>query len=234
LAISFCGYSVFLFAQQANAKKDLKLEHFSISSTDPRSKGLPVDLDPLQLTWVAAGEPEDVKAYLENVQTSLRTAPVVVPSATNKVLVSPDAYRGLLVNRNPGGSNQIRAIVQTKKAAFASDPVDLRIGITVMTVVYADGLLDVAAMIDNARIESYDFNTKVVVSPRNSTGEYFSVGPHIAYQFKKVRVPRPHALDWDSINAVYFGPDDSRIVRFQFLIDNSLKEPENPKWKAVR
>jgi hypothetical protein len=234
LAISFCGYSVFLFAQQAAAKKDLKLDHFSLSSTEPRSKGLPVDLDPLQVSWVAAGEPEDVKAYLENLQTSLRTAPVVAPSATNKVLFSPDAYRGLLANRNRAASNQIRAVLQTKKAAFASDPVDLLVGITVMTVVYSDGLLDVAAMIDNARIESYDFETKIVVPPRNSSGEYFSVGPHIPYYFKKVNVPRPHALDWDSINAVYFGPDDARIVRFRFLVDNSLKEPEKTNWREVK
>ena len=229
LAISFCAYSIFLFAQQAATKKELKLDHLSMSSTEPRSKGLPVDLDPLQLSWVTTGEPEDVKAYLENIQTSLRTAPVIAPSAINKVLFSPEIYRGLLVDRKRGGSNQIRAVVQTKKAAFASDPVDLRVGITVLTLVYSDGLLDIAAMIDNRRIEFYDFDTKVVVPPRNSSGKYFSVGPHIPYYFKKIKVPRPHALDWDSINAVYFGPDDSRTVRFQFVVDNSLKERENPK-----
>ena len=234
LAISFCGYSVYLFAQEATAKKELKLDHFSLSSVDPRSKGLPVDLDQLQLSWVAAGEPEDVKAYLENVQSSLRTAPLIVPSAANKVLFAPDTYRGLLVNRDRGQSNQIRSVVQTKKAAFASDPVDLLVGITVMILVDSDGLLDVAALIDNMRVPYYDFDTKVVVPPRRSSAKYFSVGPQILYYFKKVHIPRPRALDWDSINAVYFGPDDPRIVRFQFVVDNSLKEAENPHWIEVK
>lgn len=234
LAISFCGYSVYLFAQQGTAKKELKLDHFSLISTDPLSKGLPVDLDRLQLSWVAAGEPEDVKAYLENVQTSSRTAPVIAPSSANNVLFAPETYRSLLVNRNRAQANQIRAVVQTKKASFESDPVDLHVGITVMPLADPDGLFDVAAMIDNARIAFYDFDAKVVVPPRDSSGHYFSVGPHIAYYFKKIKVPRPHSLDWDGMNAVYFGPDDPRTVRFQFLVDNSLKEPEKSKWKDVK
>jgi hypothetical protein len=234
LAIAFCGYSVYLFAQQAAAKKELKLDHFSLSSTEPRSKGLPVDLDRLQLSWVAAGEPEDVKTYLENVQTSSRTPPVIAPSAANNVLFAPDSYHGLLVNRNRAASNQIRAVVQTRKASFESEPVDLHVGITVMPLADSDGLFGVAAMIDNARIEFYDFDAKVVVPPRDSSGTYLNVGPHIPYYFKKIKIPRPHSLDWDAMNAVYFGPDDPRIVRFQFLVDNSLKEPEKSKWKKVK
>jgi hypothetical protein len=40
------------------------------------------------------------------------------------------------------------------------------------------------------------------------------------------KVARPRRYDWNSAKGVYFSPDDARVVRFEFLVDDSLKLPE--------
>jgi hypothetical protein len=222
LAVLFCALSTFLFVRQAQAKKELKIDHFSFSSPDSHSTRTPVDNDPLQISWQSSGEPEDVAAYLENVQTHARTDMVMVPASEHTVRFQPDSYRAILANRQRGETNRIRLVLQSKRASFLSDVMDLPVGITVLTVVDSAAQLTVAAMIDNSRVPNYDFEAKIVVPPRSSAGQFLSIGPHIAYQFKSHKVIHPKELDWSSAKGVYIGPDSPSLVRFTFLIDNSL------------
>jgi hypothetical protein len=220
LAVLFCALSAFLFVRQAQAKKEFKIGHFSFSS--PHSTGTPVDTDPLEVSWQSSGEPEDVTAYLENVQTRARTDMVMVPASEHTVRFQPNSYRAILANRQRGDTNRIRLVLQSKRASFPSDVIDLPVGITVLTVVDSTAQLTVAAMIDNSRVPNYDFEAKIVVPPRTSAGQFLSLGPHIAYQFKSQRVIHPKQLDWNSAKGVYFGPDNPSLIRFAFLIDSSL------------
>jgi hypothetical protein len=222
LAVLFCALSVGLFVRQAEAKKHLQIDHWSIASEDPNSRGVPVDLDTLEVSWQSSGDPEDVKAYLENVQTTMRTDPITVSSSEQKAEFQTASYRRILRNRERGQATRIRVIVQARDAVFRSDPVDLQVGITVLTVVDAESYLTIAAMIDNSRIPNYDFEAKVVVPPRSPAQEDLSLGPSIPYRFTPQRIARTHQLDWRSAKGVYIGPDDPRLVRFQFLIDESL------------
>ena len=195
LSVFFCALSVVLFVRQAQAKKELQVDHFSFSSLDPTANGLPVDLDPLQVTWQSAGEPEEVKAYLENVQTRAETTPLVVPASVHNVRFQPDVYHNILQNRQRGQTNQIRVVIQSKKAPFASDPVDFPVGITVFAVVDGEARLTVAAMIDNSRIPNYDFEAKIVVPSRSPGRDPLSIGPSIPYRFPTQRVSHPTQLD---------------------------------------
>ena len=213
--------SAWLFARQAQAGKEIQLSHFSFSSLDPNSGGAPVDLDPLEVSWQSSGEPEDMIAYLENVQSQARTSAVNVPATEHTVRFQPDPYRSILVNRHRGDTNRIRAVLQSKKAAFVSEVLDLPVGLTVLTVVDSSAQLTVAAMIDNTRIPNYDFQAKIVVPWRSETAKFLSIGPSIPYRFIPQRISHPKQLDWSS-RGVYFGPDDPHLVRFQFLVDNSL------------
>ena len=222
LAILFCALSAWLFARQAQARKEIQLSHFSFSSLDPNSGGVPVDLDALEVSWQSSGEPEDVIAYLENVQSQARTSAVNVPATEHTVRFQADSYHGILVNRQRGDSNQIRAVLQSKKAPFVSQVLDLPVGLTVLTVVDSSAQLTVAAMIDNSRIPDYDFQAKIVVPWRSQTAKFLSIGPDIPYRFMPQRISHPKQLDWSSAKGVYFGPDNPRLVRFGFLVDGSL------------
>jgi hypothetical protein len=93
IAILFCALSVVLFVRQAQAKQKLQVDHWSVSSTDRNSGGVPVDLDNLHVSWRSSGEPEDTKLYLENIQTSSRTAPQIAPSSANSMEFLPDTYQ---------------------------------------------------------------------------------------------------------------------------------------------
>ena len=223
LAVVLCAASVFLFLRHESAAKQLVLSDVTISDADNQAKGLLVDLDTLDVKWSANGAPEDFTAYLENMQTAVRTDPIKCHSVEDKISFPRDDYKALLVNRSLGQTNRIRAVLQTNEGTFTSMPVELAVGLTVMTIVDSQGLLTVAAMIDNSRIEFYDFNAKIVIPARKSERDPFSIGPSIPYYFKSVRVPRPSELDWDYAKGVYFSPSDPRLVRFAWLIDSSVK-----------
>jgi hypothetical protein len=222
LAVLFCALSVVLFVRQAQAKQKLEVDHWSITSTDGHSGGLPVDLDPLRVSWRSSGQPEDTRLYLENVQTSSRTFPQIIPSSANSVEFLPDNYRDILNTRVRGQANRIRAVMQAKNAAFVSDPVELQVGFTVLTVVDSASRLTVAAMIDQQRIPDYDFQAKIVVPTATASGNPLSMGPSIPYHFPVQEIQHARQYDWIDAKGVYFGPDDPRLVRFQFLVDGSI------------
>ncbi len=181
-----------------------------------------MDLDPIEISWQSFGEPEDAKVCLENVQTQARTDFVTVAASEHAVRFQPSAYRAILINRVRGQTNQIRMVLQSSKASFVSNVVDLPVGITILTVVNSSAELTVAAMIDNSRIPNYDFEAKIAIPPRTSSRRFVSVGPNIPYRFKPQKILYPKQIDWIGARGVYLGPDDPRLVRFQFLIDSSL------------
>ena len=222
LAVLFCVLSVVLFVRQAQAKQKLQVDHWSITSADGNSGGLAVDLDSLRVSWRSSGEPEDTRLYLENVQTSSRTSPEIIPSSANSVEFLPENYRDILTTRIRGQANRIRAVIQAKNAAFVSDPVELQVGFTVLTVVDSTSRLTVAAMIDQQRIPDYDFQAKIVVPASTARGSPLSIGPSIPYRFPVREIQHARQYDWTDAKGVYFGPDDPRLVRFQFLVDSSL------------
>jgi hypothetical protein len=222
LAVLFCALSAFLFVRQVQAKKEFRIDHISFASTEPQSGGIPVDTDLLQISWQSSGEPEDATAYLENVQTHAKTDVVVVPASEHTIRFQSASYKAILTNRHRGDSNRIRLVLQSKLTVFASDVIDLPVGLTVLTVVDSTAQLTVAAMIDNSRIPNYDFEAKIAIPPRTSSGRFVSVGPSISYRFKPQTIPNAKQVDWPSAKGVYLGPDDPRLVRFRFLIDSSL------------
>ena len=223
LATAFCALSVVLFVRQAQAKQKLQVDHWSVASTAPNAGGLLVDLDALQVSWRSSGEPEDVRVYLENVQNSLRTAAERVPSSANSIRFGPEAYRGILSVRERNGSNRLRVVMQAKSLSFASDAFDLRVGLTILTLVDASGKLTVAALVDNTRVPFYDFQAKIVIPPSTSKTSYLSIGPNISYRFKPQQISVAARYDWNGAKGVYLGPDDARLARFQFLVDSSAR-----------
>lgn len=227
LAVLLCGVSAFLFVRQAQENKTLHIDSIAMADTDGHAGQHLVD--PLQGLWHASGDPEAIKAYMENIQTGVRSDALSMPSAQGSVTFDRASYRSLLAERGCGAKNRVRLVLQSRKAAFNSEVKDLEVGITVLTVLDGDAHLTVAAMIDSSRIPFYDFEAKIVVPARTPSGSPLSVGQRIPYQFHPLTVRKPGQYDWDEARGVYFGPDDAALVRFQFLIDHAVTAPAPPR-----
>lgn len=220
--IGFVAWSVYLFVHQSTVKKDLSVDQIVLSDREPEAEGLLVDLDPLTVSWEAQGEPEDVKVFLENVDTHARTDAKVASSSELKLSFERQDYSALRARREKGANNRLRAVVQAQKSSFRSDPGDVQVGMVMLTLADSTGI-DVAAMIDNSRIVNYSFDGKVVIPSKNGGGNPISIGPDIPYDFRKRKVQQANNYDWDEVKAVYLGPDDGHLVRYEYLIDNALK-----------
>jgi hypothetical protein len=138
-----------------SVNKQLVLTDISLANPIDAAKGSVVDLDPIDVKWSANGEPEDIQVYLESVQSGIRTDPIKGRSTENVIRFLPAGYRAILANREKGSTNRIRAVIQGKDRTFSSDPVNIAVGFTILTVLDDAARLTVAAMIDNSRIPPF-------------------------------------------------------------------------------
>jgi hypothetical protein len=231
ITIAFCAWSAYLFVRQTQAKKALQISNVAVTDRELQAGGLRVDLDPLTVTWDAQGEPEDAKVVLENIDTKLRTDVKVARSEDGSLVFQPSEYHALLSQREKGAVNRLRAVVQAHSDSFLSPSTDIAVGLVVLVVADKSGI-DVAAMIDNSRVSFYGFEAKVLIPSIKPGGTGISIGPSIPYAFQKIPVGRASDYDWSDTKAVYFKPDDPRLVRYQYLIDNSLTGPSRERGEG--
>jgi hypothetical protein len=217
---------------QPPAPNPTLIGHLALTDQEPAAGGLLVDLDPLTVTWLAHGNPEDIRVFLESMQTSQRSEELRASSSEGSIRFPPEAYHRLLANRERNATNRIRAVIQSRSDNYASVPENVRVGLRVLTLADTDGVT-VAAMIDNNRIPFYDFEAKVIVSSAAPQGKPISIGPDIPYTYGRLGVPRPGDYDWNSIKAVYLGPDDPRIVRTAYLVDNAITQHHRTEFAVV-
>jgi len=64
--------------------------------------------------------------------------------------------------------------------------------------------------------------------------EPLRIGPNIPYRFTAVRVRRPADYDWSAVKAVYLGPDDLRVVRLAYRVDDTLRQNRAPKPESAQ
>lgn len=225
-ALIFGTLTIALWVVPNLPNSKLVLSNFAAVSADQVAKGLLVDLDPIDISWQSSGKPEDLHLYLENLDTHVHSVEMVVPADAHRIEFSSEQYRPVLTARNRNGINRVRIVAQTKSAVFLSDPFDLRVGVTVLTVVDSHAMLTVAAMIDHRRVPFYGFEARILIPSKTASGEGLVVGNEIPYQFQKVKVEHPDVLDWDNARGAYLSPDDPRLVRFEFLVDDAIRAQE--------
>ena len=71
------------------------------------AEGLPVDLDGLRVRWSAAGDPEDIRVSLEEMDHQHRTPAKTVRSTEGQITFAPDEYREILNHRDHNGENRL-------------------------------------------------------------------------------------------------------------------------------
>jgi hypothetical protein len=208
-----------LFVHMSVRPVPITLSSISVESTDPLAKGLPVDLDDLRVHWSSVGDPEDLNVALEEMDNQRRTAPKTVNSTEGEFVFRPDDYKAILQNRNHGGQNRMRVVVQTAKSVFPSSEFAMHVGTTILAARLDPSRVKIMGMIDNRAIDFYDFEAKLLVwaaSPGQSP-EPITYGGQVKYGKNDFALDPNLKYDWHSIKLVYFGPDDVRTVRTELL-----------------
>ncbi len=217
--VLFLG-GVAMFVRTVLTSNELALTDFHLESTAPEAHGLAVDLDTLAATWKSRGSAANLECFLENVQTLRRSEGIRTSSTEQRVLFSPDSYNRILLERERGKVNRVRVVCGDGKHSFVSQEFMLYVGIKV--VVFYDPErkeLLVTALIDNSSIPHYYFEAKVLIQKRGPTLDFASYGDAMSTPKTTFTIAHPEELDLRSTKIAYFGPDDSRIVRTEELVD---------------
>lgn len=120
-----------MFLRQLTLPPKLEVSAITLSSDYSVAGGKAVDLDDLVVTWNFAGMAEDMVVYLENVQTSRRSAELRTSSAQKRLIFPRDTFRTCLLERGRGRSNRVRVVCQAREAVFQSADIDLWVGINI-------------------------------------------------------------------------------------------------------
>ena len=125
-----------------------------------------------------------------------------------------------------GGVNPIRAVIQTLETSFVSPETDVQVGITILLAAQGN-LITVAALIDDRLVQGYDFEVQVRL-PRLGVGvEPIIIRKSVVAGKVNLQLDDPASVDWASLQAIYLGPDDPRIVRTELIVDDELKARSN-------
>ena len=197
----------------------LSISSIRAQSTDTQASGWAVDLDPLRISWSGAGEPEDLTVALEAMDSLRRTTSKSVRSTESQVVFLPTEYQSILANREHGGINRVRALLQTARAPFYSSEFPIHVGTTILAVHIEPLRIKIIGMIDNEAIPNYNFEAKLLLWARapHKDPAPLTYGGNIEYGHNDFLLDRSLTYDWSSGKLAYLGPDDPRTVRTQLF-----------------
>lgn len=220
IVFSIAGY-VYLSAKA----DELEVSGMQLHSIEPVAKGRAVDLDTLKLVWSSSGNPKELRVYLENVDTKLRSYTLNVNSAEGAVEFTKDDYSEILNQRSPGGWNRVRAVMKTEDRSFFSSEFKLYVGITIIAVNFGEKIT-IGAMIDNRSVQGYNFDAKLVVWRKDSV-DAISFDGGISNGQRSYPIDKSYLYDWAGAKLVYLGPDDGSLIRTRIEYDaEQLAEAE--------
>jgi|SRR5208282_1264529 len=215
-AVIFC-FGVILFFLQAWRPQPLGVNEIRAESTNPIANGKAIDLDDLKVSWKASGEPDDLKVYLENVQTGRQSNILNSSSTDQSIVFNRESYQEVLNERRAGGRNRLRVICQGRKSLFKSDAFDLMVGVTILGFYDPDHrAIRLSAMIDQSLVQDFVFDAKALVWTRDSPPELLSFGG-VIHGMQDFVVDDPEKIKWDTLKIIYLGPEDPSIIRTQIL-----------------
>ncbi|HJT71942.1 MAG TPA: hypothetical protein VJ731_17205 [Terriglobales bacterium] len=213
-----CVFGVVEYVKQQNATKIT-----GISVVGPDGENNLVDLDPLTVNWRSEGPSQQLRVYLENSTNQGRSKTYTVESTDRGVTFCPDDYRTIRPNRQKGGHNSFRAVLETADHVFTSEKFDLSVGFQLLLV--ADRRkATLAAMIDNSLVQDYPYEAKVVLPQKNNVTPVVFGGNIISKKDWPLRAP--DSIEWQSAKIVLLSPaQDRAFVRPSFLVDQNLGVP---------
>src|SRR5581483_4845933 len=146
-----CAFGVVEYIKQQNATKIT-----DITAVGPGGEHVLVDLDPLTVSWRSEGQSQRLRVYLENITDHGRSRNYTVESTDRAVTFCPDDYRMIRPNRQKGGHNGFRVVLESPDHVFTSEKLELNVGVRLLLV--ADRhKATLAAMIDNSLVQDYPY-----------------------------------------------------------------------------
>jgi hypothetical protein len=218
--VFLAGIALYVYTQLR--PKPVSISSISAASVDPQAQGLPVDLDGLLVRWSAAGDPEDIKVSLEEMDHQRRTAAKTVRSTDGEITFAPEEIHDILTNRDHNGENKLRVTVQTSASSYFSSIFSIHVGTTILAVHIEPLRIKIMGVIDNEAIQNYTFDARLLVwatgpHQQSAPRTYPAVGTTIPFGSNDFELDPDLTYDWSTVKLVYFGPDDPRTVRTQLL-----------------
>lgn len=212
----------FIYIEASPAQQGHHVSAFHLESTSRQAQGLAVDTDTLRLSWSSEGEPQDIQAALESVQTGRTTLWQNVSTEERELLFTPAVYHDVLAERDLGAFNRLRAVLRLKGQTVRSREFRVHVGFTVLVFVNADsGMMCFSALIDNSAIPDYSFEARAWA--RNPT-RALSFGGRIHTPKTCYPIENMPDIRWDDMRVQYFGPDDARLARTMTLVDEQAMD----------
>lgn len=197
----------------------VSISSIGAESTDSRARDAAVDLDSLKIHWLSSGDPEDVSVALQAMDTTRQTVSRTVRSSDGSITIQPADYYDILTNRDHGGQNLLRVVVQSSKKAFYSPAFPMYVATRILAARMDARRIKIVAMIDDSPIPFYDFEAKLLLWGRQPGQKPAPItyGGNIHYGRNDIHLDPNVTYDFSSAKLLYFGPDDSRFVRTELF-----------------
>ncbi|MGH1485710.1 MAG: hypothetical protein ACRBCI_05765 [Cellvibrionaceae bacterium] len=210
--------SIVAYIYHTDKPKPLNISNFQLFSTDPIADGLAVDLDSLKLVWIAKGEETELTVFLENIDTKQRSDELAVLSSNGSIEFPRSRYSKILSNRSHNEWNRVRAVFQSQDNTFLSPEFKLHVGITAIAINFGEKV-KIGAMIDNAVIQNYNFNAKLIVWKKDGS-DTLSLDGGISGGQRDFPIKRSYDYDWSGAKLVYLSPDNIKLIRTEIVFDD--------------
>lgn len=205
-----------LFAYQINKPEPVSISDINVSSSNSLAKGLAVDLDDLNIHWIASGEPTELTVFMENIDTKDRSNTRIVRSNDGSVELLQKDYLTIIKNREFPKWNRVRVIFQSKEQSFYSAQFKLFVGLKITAVNFGEKVT-IAAVIDNHLVQDYKFDAKLVAWQTDGL-DAISIGGEIR-GLQNYPILNSELYNWASAKLAYLGSDDMRKIRTEVISD---------------
>lgn len=206
-----------LYVYQSNKPIPVNINNIQLSNTNHLAEGLPVDLDTLKIQWVSSGKNEDVKVYLENVDTNIRSKEISASVHDNYAEITPEEYKPILSRRQINSFNRVKVVIQSSENSFTSKTKKLYVGLTILGVVF-DNKVSIAATIDNSLVQHYNFEA-LLVAYKNGDIDTISLGQDGINGKSDYPINNINEYNWRDAKLTYLGPDSQKLIRTDILHD---------------
>jgi hypothetical protein len=146
--------------------KPLNIDSIQLQNSNSSSNDLVTDLDPITVTWTSSGTNGLVYAVLQNAATGKQSNRIPVQSSVGKVKFIVDKYDNfdkILSNRQPSGSNRIKAILYSGAQSFQSTEFEIKVGIKIIAYEKLPDQIKFNAIIDQTIVGNFLFAPRLAL-----------------------------------------------------------------------
>jgi hypothetical protein len=146
--------------------KPLNIDSIQLQNANAFNNDLITDLDPITVTWTSTGSDGPLYVVLANAATGKQSNRIPVQASVGKIKFVVDKYSNfdkILSDREPNGSNRIKAILYSGKESFQSTEFEVKVGIKIIAYEERPNLIRFNALIDQVIVENFLFAPRLAL-----------------------------------------------------------------------